>query len=138
MSTQSDDAHGIGYMRPPKTHQFRPGQSGNPAGRPKGIRSFAADVRDELAALVSYGIGEQKVEITKQRLLVKNLIASALAGDTRAVAAITSYGLRTRGDDDDQAEQAEAPEDREIMQAVAARPSKRSRNSSLTKKEKTP
>jgi hypothetical protein len=27
---------GVGYKRPPKHTQFRPGQSGNPKGRPRG------------------------------------------------------------------------------------------------------
>jgi hypothetical protein len=132
MSTEANDADGVGYMRPPKTHQFRPGQSGNPAGRPKGVRSFAADMRDELAELISYGIGDQKVEITKQRVLIKNLIAAALAGDARAVATVTAYSLRTLGNDDDRAEEAEAPEDREIMQAVAAQTAKRRSKNSAT------
>jgi len=26
----------VGYKKPPKEHQFKPGQSGNPGGRPKG------------------------------------------------------------------------------------------------------
>jgi hypothetical protein len=28
-----------GYCNPPKEHQWRPGQSGNPKGRPKGSRN---------------------------------------------------------------------------------------------------
>ncbi len=35
----SDD--GVGYKRPPRHAQFKPGQSGNPQGRPKGNVSLA-------------------------------------------------------------------------------------------------
>jgi Family of unknown function (DUF5681) len=27
--------YAFGYKKPPKDHQFRPGESGNPSGRPK-------------------------------------------------------------------------------------------------------
>ena len=29
----------IGYGKPPKSHQWRPGESGNPQGRPRGSRN---------------------------------------------------------------------------------------------------
>jgi hypothetical protein len=131
MTTESKNAEPVGYKHPPKDYQFRPGQSGNPAGRPKGVRSFGADMRDELAELIPYGNGDQKVLITKQRALVKNLIADALAGDARALGTIASFGLRTSGDDA-RGEEAEAPEDREIMNAVSASPTKRRSKTSST------
>lgn len=31
---QTESKYEVGYMRPPKDHQFKKGQSGNPAGRP--------------------------------------------------------------------------------------------------------
>src|SRR5437762_901114 len=34
----------VGYGRPPTHSQYRPGQSGYPAGRPKGVRNLKTDV----------------------------------------------------------------------------------------------
>jgi uncharacterized protein DUF5681 len=36
----------IGFGRPPAAHRFKPGQSGNPRGRPKGRKNFDTMVRE--------------------------------------------------------------------------------------------
>ena len=38
----------VGYGKPPTHSQFRPGQSGNPAGRRKGVRNLKTDVKRTL------------------------------------------------------------------------------------------
>lgn len=43
-----DDDGAVGYKKPPKAHQFKPGQSGNPSGRRKAQPTFANDLADEL------------------------------------------------------------------------------------------
>jgi len=40
--------HDVGYGRPPKGTQFRPGRSGNPAGRRKSVRNLRTDVQRTL------------------------------------------------------------------------------------------
>ena len=113
----------VGYGSPPKEHQFRPGQSGNPSGRPKGARSFKSDLRDELAELVSISDGANTVEITKQRAIIKRLLQMAIAGDPRAIATIINSCARAIGEQDAE-DEPQAPEDRAIMQAIAAYPPK--------------
>jgi hypothetical protein len=74
---------GRGERRPRRDTRFRPGQSGNPRGRPK---------RGALSALVARALGE-KVEakengrwrrITKLEAAVKQLVNRAAGGDQRA------------------------------------------------------
>lgn len=43
MSTSDDEA--VGYGRPPKHARFKPGQSGNPNGRPAGAKGFSQSVK---------------------------------------------------------------------------------------------
>jgi hypothetical protein len=124
--TEDLKADSVGYKRPPKEHQFRPGQSGNAAGKPKGARSFKSDLRDELNELLPITEGGREIEVSKQRLLIKRLVGSAIERDPRAIATIVSLCVREfdQGYGDDVSE---ASEDRESVQAFAraqARPRK--------------
>jgi hypothetical protein len=121
MSENHSDS--VGYKKPPKAHQFRPGQSGNPSGRPKGVRNFKSDLRDELAEMTSFRECGHEVSISKQRALIKRLVASAIAGDARSIATLMSFCARAFGDDND--DQQQAPEDHQIVDAFAHRPTKR-------------
>ena len=124
MNNDSNSNHHVGYGRPPKEHQFRPGQSGNPSGRPKGARSFKTDLRDELSEVISISEGNKTIEVTKQRAIIKTLLSMAIAGDPRAIATIVGSCARALGDDDGDAD-VEAPEDRAILHAVNSSKPKR-------------
>ena len=78
----------VGYGKPPKHSQFAPGQSGNPAGRPKGSKNLATDLDEELNQVITVTEGGQTSETTKQRAMVKSLFAKALKGETRAAEVI--------------------------------------------------
>ena len=47
------DEHPIGYASPPVRSQFKPGQSGNPSGRPKKTKSLKVELIEELEELTS-------------------------------------------------------------------------------------
>jgi hypothetical protein len=124
MKHNSDTKCDVGYGRPPKQHQFQPGTSGNPSGRPKGARSFKTDLRDELGEVILIKEGNSTIEVTKQRAVIKTLLRMAVAGDPRAITTIVSSCARAFGEDDGEAG-VEAPEDRAIMQAINSSRSKR-------------
>ena len=120
--TQECNTDSVGFKKPPKRHQFQPGQSGNPNGRPKGARNFRTDLRKELSELLSIREEGREISISKQRALIKRLVASAVSGDARAIATVLSFCARTFGDDGDDEL---ASEDRDIVQAFARGPRKR-------------
>jgi hypothetical protein len=80
----SNDDDSVGYKKPPKHTQFKPGQSGNPKGRPKGTKNLATDLSEELSEKIVVTEGGKQLKISKQRAMIKSLLAKALRGDTRA------------------------------------------------------
>ena len=72
----------VGYGRPPKHSQFRTGQSGNPAGRPKATPDLVSTLRKALARKVTVAGQERKV--TLQEALFRRLRELAQQGDRRA------------------------------------------------------
>lgn len=72
--TKQETSSVVGFCRPPVQHQFKPGQSGNPAGRPKG-QSVTAILRQVVDADDS----------TLAEQLVRKLVDRAIGGDIRAI-----------------------------------------------------
>ena len=103
-----------GYKRPPKHSQFRPGQSGNLSGRPKHVRNFQTELDDELKSPIIVTEGGRKVEVSKQRAIIKTLIAAAIEGDIRAATALLSLCARTATKDE---ERDPSPEELEILES---------------------
>lgn len=68
---------------PSKEHQFKPGVSGNPGGRPKGA-STTAELRAYLAELAADAKGEPTGK-THRRLVAEALVSAAEAGDVPAI-----------------------------------------------------
>jgi hypothetical protein len=82
MSEQEEEK--VGFGRPPAATRFKPGQSGNPKGRPKGSLNLKTDLRNELSETIQIREGERSLKVSKQRAMLKSLVAKALKGDARA------------------------------------------------------
>ena len=78
----------IGYGRPPKAHQFKLGQSGNPKGRPKGTKDLKTDLAEELAERIVVMEGGSQKTLSKQRAVLKALVAKAINGTPQAITAL--------------------------------------------------
>ena len=82
-----DDDGPRGYGKPPKANQFKPGQSGNPKGRPKENKSqtLHGAIRKCLQEPVSLRINGKRQTIARAELIVTQLVNKAATGDLKAV-----------------------------------------------------
>lgn len=80
----SDDHDNVGYGKPPASSRFAKGKSGNPRGRPKGSRNLRSDLESELKELIQVREGSRSARVTKQRALIKRLMAGAIGGERPA------------------------------------------------------
>jgi len=71
-------------------YAFKPGQSGNPAGRPKGIRYISEGYRERLAQIN----GSDAQGRTNAEVIADIIVGAALSGDTKAITEVTD---RTEG-----------------------------------------
>lgn len=89
----------VGYRKPPKSTQFKPGQSGNRKGRPKGRLNFVTELEDELAERLTVQENGVRKRISKQRALIKRLYQAAMDKDARAAMILFNMAKMIPGDD---------------------------------------
>ena len=88
----------VGYGRPPTHSRFRPGQSGNPAGRREGVRNLKTDVIRTLRTPVKVKEGGRSRTRSTQEGLLLVLREKALRGDARAIDRLVDLALRYNSD----------------------------------------
>lgn len=77
--------YAVGYGRPPTHGQFKPGQSGNPGGRPKGAVTLTNLIAKAMNEKVVVHEGGRRRKITKGEAIAKQLVNKAASGDLRAI-----------------------------------------------------
>jgi hypothetical protein len=75
----------VGYGRPPASSQFRPGQSGNPNGRPRGTRNASSMARDALEGSINVKVRGTWRKMTVRKAAYLRLAERAVAGDAKAL-----------------------------------------------------
>lgn len=111
----------VGYGKPPKHTQFKPGQSGNPKGRPKGTRNLKTDLAEELGESIIVNEGGRSKTITKQRAMIKSLIARAVNGDPKAFQAAIQMAVTLLPVEEESGEAGRSLDDQMILDLYSAR-----------------
>lgn len=75
----------VGYGKPPKRTRFRPGQSGNPAGRPKGSRNASSLAKLALERRITVDHNGRRQRMTVREFACLRLAEKAAEGDLKAL-----------------------------------------------------
>lgn len=106
-----------GYMKPPKSGQFKSGQSGNPKGRPSGSKNTYKLLDDIVNEKVQITKNGRPVRISKKQAMLLQAVNKAVQGDLKALQ--TLLPMMTAADDRNEqlAKVAEAirQDDKEIL-----------------------
>jgi len=76
----------VGYGRPPLEHQFKPGQSGNKRGRPKGSKSEATILNELLSRKININQNGTTRRISVLEGMLLKFAEDALRGNPKSAA----------------------------------------------------
>jgi Family of unknown function (DUF5681) len=76
----------VGYRRPPGHSRFKPGVSGNPAGRLKSRKNLRGLFQQILNEQVSLSDGQSVRKISKAEAALRGVVVGALRGDPGSLA----------------------------------------------------
>jgi hypothetical protein len=80
-----DPAEMVGPGKPPRHTRFKPGQSGNPKGRPKGSKNFATILQQQLTKKITITVDGKPRRMTVQEVIARRLATDSMKGTTKAM-----------------------------------------------------
>jgi hypothetical protein len=75
----------VGYCKPPKSSRFKPGESGNPRGRPRGSLNWGMVLQRALGEKVVINENGRCKVMTKLEAAIMQLVNKAASGDGKAI-----------------------------------------------------
>ena len=112
----------VGFGKPPRSTRFKPGQSGNPNGRPRGAKNFAVAIEQELVTRVTVTENGRRRRISKREVIAKHLVNKAAGGDLKAIPLLLNEARGGQSNPDPGSDQVfDTPEDRKVLDGIIAR-----------------
>ena len=103
----SPRSYDVGYAKPPSKTRFKPGQSGNPHGRPKGSRNKPPQIQKqslqeiitaEANRIVKVNEGDKQVSISIATAIVRSIAVNASKGQARSQKLFTDLLAKTQAE----------------------------------------
>ena len=110
---------------PPRDTRYRKGQSGNPAGRPKGSKNYTTLARRMLNKIVSGNVGGKAKKMTLLEATLLKVGQGALTGEKQALATVLKMAaeldkaLAEANVSSGQSAEFEVPDDAALLRMVA-------------------
>lgn len=89
-NTPTSGGYEVGYGRPPKAHRFKPGQSGNPKGRPRGAKGEDTIFRQVIGTKVPISVGGRVRQVPLLEAVWMRIAGDALKGNSKAATLLLS------------------------------------------------
>jgi Family of unknown function (DUF5681) len=86
----------VGYKRPPKKHQFKRGQSGNPRGRPKNARSSNRILKKFIQEEIIIVANGERRRMTRYEYLINTIYVGAVKGNAKS-SALLMHMIKEQG-----------------------------------------
>ena len=92
------DNYDVGYKKPPRSHRFKPGQSGNPSGGPKGKKQEIEDARIMVEEVLDEEVkirSDGKVrKVSQIEAMLTAALKKALQGNPAAAKTLFRYAKK--------------------------------------------
>ncbi len=93
-SSKTKTHYDVGKGKPPKTHRFKKGKSGNPRGRPKAKKPGETSFEDLLNETVTIKKDGKNRTLTKKELILLQVVTKAAQGDYRSTVLVLNHQNR--------------------------------------------
>ena len=114
--------YAVGYGKPPVHTRFQKGKSGNPKGRPRGMRNMSTLLSTALNASIVVVANGRRKKITKREAIVTQLVNKSAAADLKATQIVLAMLRDLECQADDPGEATVFTEaDQEIIRRIQAR-----------------
>lgn len=93
MSNKANE-YEVGYGKPPKKYQFKPGYSGNKKGRPKGSLNVFTVLEKMAKEKVKIAVNGKSKKVSIMEAALRKLLFEALQGDTKSLKVLLTLFLK--------------------------------------------
>ncbi len=80
----------VGFKKPPKSGQIKPGERRNPHGRPKGARNFNTILRQLMEKPMTLTIDGTKIKVSGREAIAYRVFQKAVGGDSKCIEILRS------------------------------------------------